>query len=68
MSKSTLTNRIPPAPPLEYDVVWHGGMVSPSGEKGQLLPETHNVSSTWDACVDRLRRKVNAINKRDVDG
>jgi hypothetical protein len=60
--------KVPPAPPLEYDVIWHGAKVSASGEKGQLLPETHDVSSTWTASVNRLKSAINAVNKRHVDG
>lgn len=59
--------RIPFAPQPEYDVVWHGAKVSPSGEKGQLLPETHAVGSTWDAGVEKLKRRLDAINKRDLN-
>lgn len=51
----------------DYEVVWHGGLVSPSGQKGQLLPDTHNVGSTWDASVERIRRRIDVINKRDLD-
>ena len=68
-SKSTPTKpRIPLPVNPDYEVVWHGAMVSPSGEKGQLLPETHNVSSTWDPCVEKLRRQVERINKRQANG
>ena len=60
--------RIPFAPPPAYDVVWSGTTVSAWHEKGSLLPPTHNASSTWDASVARLKRRVDAVNKRDVDG
>jgi hypothetical protein len=68
MSKSTLTKRVPFAPQPEYTVVWNGATVSPWGERGSLLPPTHNASSTLGPSVDRLRRVVEAANKRDVDG
>lgn len=69
MTKSTPTKpRIPFAPQPEYDVVWHGARVSPSGQKGQLLPDTHSVSSTWDASVERLRKRIDAVNKRELHG
>lgn len=68
MSKSTPSKRIPLPRNPEYEVVWHGAMVSPSGEKGQLLPETHAVGSTWDPCVAKLRKTLDAINQRHVNG
>lgn len=69
MSKSTPTKpRIPFAPQPEYDVIWSGLTVSPWNEKGSLLPPTHNVGSTWDASVARLKRRVDAVNARDIDG
>jgi hypothetical protein len=67
MTKST-RSKVPPAPPLEYDVVWSGTTVSTWGEKGSLLPPTHDVSSTWNASVNRLKMALNAVNKRHVDG
>jgi hypothetical protein len=55
-SKPTPTSK--PKIPLpvnpDYEVVWHGAKVSPTGERGQLLPETHAVGSTWQACVNRI--------------
>lgn len=67
-NKSTPTKpRIPLPKNPEVEVVWHGGMVSPSGQKGQLLPDTHAVGSTWNASVRVLRQQIDAINKRHVD-
>jgi hypothetical protein len=66
MNKSTLTRRVPLPVNPEVDVVWHGGLRSPSGQVGQLLPETHNVSSTWGPSVRRLREGLDAINERDL--
>jgi hypothetical protein len=59
---------VPFAPLPQYDVVWSGATVSPWGERGSLLPPSHNVSSTWGPSVERLKRAVDAVNKRDVDG
>jgi hypothetical protein len=60
--------RIPLPKNPEVDVVWSGSRVSPWGEKGSLLPPSHNVSSTWAPSVRKLRRQMDAVNKRQVDG
>jgi hypothetical protein len=57
-----------PKPRQEYTVVWAGDRVSTWGEKGSLLPPSHNVSSTWRPTVQRLRQGLDEINKRGVDG
>jgi hypothetical protein len=68
-TKSTPTKpRIPLPVNPEVDVVWSGSSVSAWGEKGSLLPPTHNVGSTWEPSVNRLRHLVDKINKRQADG
>jgi hypothetical protein len=67
MTKST-RSKVPFAPQPEYDVVWSGTTISKWGEKGSLLPPSHDVGSTWNASVNRLKMALNAVNKRHVDG
>lgn len=61
------TRRVPFAKLPEYEVVWNGTSTT-FGERGQLLPETHAVSSTWGPSVERLRKRVDVINKRELNG
>lgn len=67
MNKSTPSKpRIPLPKNPEVEVVWSGSTVSPWGERGSLLPPSHNVGSTWDASVSRIQRRIDTINKREV--
>jgi hypothetical protein len=68
-TKSTPTKpRIPLPVNPEVEVVWSGSHISPWGERGSLLPPTHNVGSTWQASVQQLRRTLDCANKRGVNG
>jgi hypothetical protein len=69
MTKSTPSKpRIPLPVNPEVEVVWSGSHVSPWGEKGSLLPPTHNVGSAWQPCVEKLKRQLDGINKRQTSG
>jgi hypothetical protein len=59
--------RIPLPKNPEVEVVWSGSTVSKWGERGSLLPPTHNVGSTWDASVARIQRRIDAINKDHLE-
>jgi hypothetical protein len=60
-SKSTSPS---PRVTVEYEVVWSGATVSPWGERGSLLPPTHAVGSTWQACADVIRSATDAADRR----
>ncbi len=51
----------------EYEVVWDGATISAWNEKGSLLPPSHAVGSTWDASVAKLRRRVDAVNREQLE-
>lgn len=59
--------RIPLPKNPDVEVVWSGASTR-YGEKGQLLPDTHAVGSTWNASVSKLRKQLDAINKRHLHG
>jgi hypothetical protein len=68
-----MTNKSTPSKPRiplpvnpEVEVVWNGATRSAWGEKGSLLPPTHNVGSTWQPSVNRLRKQIDTINEREI--